>query len=37
MKSNQLQLIRYTDSDHAGCIDNRKSTSGYFFLITGRW
>jgi len=34
MKSDQLQLIRYTDSNYAGCIDNMKSTSGYIFLIT---
>jgi len=36
-KSDQLQLFRYTDSDYARCIDNRKSTSGYIFLIAGRW
>ena len=33
MKSDQLQLIGYTDSDYAGCIDNKKSTSGYIFLL----
>ena len=33
-RSNQLQLVGYTDSDFAGCIDNRKFTSGYIFLIT---
>jgi len=37
MKYDQLRLIRYTDSDYARCIDNRKSTSGYIFLIIGRW
>ena len=37
MKSDQLQLIGYTDSDYAVCIDNRKSTSCYIFLIVGRW
>ena len=31
MKSDQLQLIGYTDSDYAGCIDNRKSTLFYIF------
>ena len=33
MKSDQLQLIGYTDSDYAGYIDNKKSTSGYILLI----
>ena len=31
MKSDQVQLIGYTDSDYVGCIDNRNSTSGYIF------
>jgi hypothetical protein len=26
-----LGLVSYTDSDYAGCLDSRKSTSGYFF------
>jgi hypothetical protein len=34
--SNNLQLVGYTDSDFAGSIDDRKSTSGYaFHLGTG--
>ncbi|XP_052189851.1 secreted RxLR effector protein 161-like [Diospyros lotus] len=33
--SDNLEVIRYTDSDFAGCIDTRKSTSGYIFLLTG--
>ena len=31
MKSDQLQLIGYTDTDYAGCIDNRKSTFRLYF------
>ena len=37
IKSDQLQLIGYTDSNYVEYIDNRKSTSGYIFLIVGRW
>ncbi|KAJ8899766.1 hypothetical protein K2173_019466 [Erythroxylum novogranatense] len=29
------ELIVYTDSDYAGDIDNRRSTSGYAFLLSG--
>ena len=29
--SNDFRLIGYTNSDSAGCIDERKSTSGYVF------
>ncbi|KAK8936102.1 hypothetical protein KSP39_PZI012973 [Platanthera zijinensis] len=30
-----LELVGYTDSDFAGCEDDRKSTSGYFFKFAG--
>ena len=29
----QLEVIGYSDSDFAGCVDNRKSTFGYLFLL----
>ena len=31
--SNHLKVIEYTDSDFAGCVDMRKSTLGYVFLL----
>ena len=34
-KSYQLEAIGYTDSDYAGCVDTRKSTFGYIFLLAG--
>lgn len=34
--SNNLQLVGYTDSDFAGSIDDRKSTSGYAFHLGTR-
>jgi hypothetical protein len=34
--TNNLEVIGYSDSDFAGCIDSRKSTSGYiFFMASG--
>ncbi|KAM2043175.1 hypothetical protein ACFXTI_036479 [Malus domestica] len=29
----QLEMVAYSDSDLAGCVDERKSTSGYVFLL----
>ena len=34
-KSDQLEVIGYTDSDFAGCQDSMKSTSGYIYLLAG--
>ena len=34
-KSDQIEIIRYTDSDFAGCQDSMKSTSGYIYLLAG--
>ncbi|XP_075095074.1 secreted RxLR effector protein 161-like [Nicotiana tabacum] len=29
-----LRLVRYSDADHGGDLDERKSTSGYVFLLS---
>ena len=31
--SDHLKVIGYSDSDFAGCVDTRKSTFGYLFLL----
>ena len=30
-----INLIRYSDSDYAGCLETRRSTSGYVFIMAG--
>ncbi|XP_059591485.1 secreted RxLR effector protein 161-like [Vitis vinifera] len=30
-----LEVIGYTDSDFTGCVDSRKSTFGYVYLLAG--
>ncbi|KAG8496025.1 hypothetical protein CXB51_009090 [Gossypium anomalum] len=32
-KEKELKLVGYSNSDWAGCIDDMKSTSGYFFTL----
>ena len=34
-KSDHLEVIEYSDSDFAGCVDTRKSTFDYTFLLAG--
>ena len=34
-KLEELEIIGYLDSDFAGCIDSKKSTSGYIYLLVG--
>ena len=34
-RSDQLEVIVYYDSDFAGCPDDRKSTSGFIFMLAG--
>ena len=33
--TDNLEVIGYSDSDFAGCVDSRKSTSGYIFMMVG--
>ena len=28
-------MVSYSDSDYAGCVDSRKSTFSYIFLLAG--
>ena len=34
-RSDHLEVIGYSDSDYDGCVDTRKSTCGYLYLLTG--
>ena len=34
-KSDQLEIIGYSDSNFAGCRDSMKSTSVYIYLLAG--
>ena len=34
-RSENLEVVGYSDSDFAGCADSRESTSGYIFLLAG--
>ena len=34
-RSGQLEVIGYSDSDFAGCPDDRKSTYGFIFMMAG--
>jgi hypothetical protein len=33
--TDHLEVVGYSDSNFAGCIDSRKSTSRYIFLLAG--
>jgi hypothetical protein len=34
-RSDKLEFVGYTDADFAGCVDSRKSTSGYIHMLGG--
>jgi len=34
-KSGNLEVVDYSDADFVGCVDTKKSTSGYIFTLTG--
>ena len=35
-KMENLEVLGYTVSDFAGCLDDLKSTSGYIFMMAGQ-
>ena len=35
-QTNNLEIISYSDSDFVGCVNSRKSTSGYIFMFVDR-
>jgi hypothetical protein len=34
-RSDSLEIVGYSDSDFAGCLDTDRSTSSYVFKLTG--
>ncbi|XP_057981118.1 secreted RxLR effector protein 161-like [Malania oleifera] len=34
-RTDQLEVVGYSDSDFAGCVNSRKSMYGYLFLLAG--
>ena len=34
-RTSNLEVVGYSGSDFAGCVDSRKSTSGYIFILVG--
>jgi hypothetical protein len=34
-RSDNLEIVGYSDSDFAGCLDTDRSTSGYVFKLAG--
>jgi hypothetical protein len=34
-RSYSLEIVGYSDSDFAGCLDTDRSTSGYVFKLAG--
>ena len=33
-RTDTLGVIGFSDSDYASCVDDKKSTSGYIFMMT---
>ena len=34
-QTDNLDVIGYSDSDFVGCVDSRRSTFGYIFMMVG--
>ena len=32
-RTNTLEVVGFSDSNYAGCVDDKKSTFGYIFII----
>ena len=32
-RTNILEVVGFSDSDYVGCVDDKKSTSGYIFMM----
>jgi chaperone required for assembly of F1-ATPase len=32
-RSDNLEVVGYSHADYAGCVDSKKSTSGYIFIL----
>ena len=32
-RTNTLEVVGFSDSDYTGCMDDKKSISGYIFMI----
>ena len=32
-RTDTLEVVGFSDSDYAGCVDDKKSTSGYIFVM----
>ena len=35
IRTSNLEVVGYSDSDFVGCVDSHKSTSGYIFILVG--
>ncbi|XP_034676504.1 secreted RxLR effector protein 161-like [Vitis riparia] len=35
-RTSNLEVVDYSDLDFAGCVDSRKSISGYIFILVGQ-
>ena len=35
-QTNTLDIVGFNDADYAGCMDDKKSTSGYIFMMARR-
>ena len=33
-RSDHLEIVGYSDSDYAGCLDSKKFATGYIYLLT---